>query len=141
MTYYVGAHWNCPIEQFQCVPTTHVTEIKETYFERYTKQVSCPLALHLLDFSNCHLVLKYPSLYIKYILHDSYITTFDFMNCAFAKLVVAWLYLKKESTFYLRGVRVSMHLSEIYIDHFRIFGKSYISKWYSSSYVLHFYPF
>ena len=29
---------------FQCVPTTYVTEIKETYFEIYTKQVSCPLA-------------------------------------------------------------------------------------------------
>ena len=25
-------------------------------------------------------------------LHDSYITKFDFMNYAFAKLVVAWLY-------------------------------------------------
>ena len=30
--------------QFQCVPTTYVTEIKETYFEIYTKQVPCPLA-------------------------------------------------------------------------------------------------
>ena len=27
------------MRQFQCVPTTHVTEIKETYFEIYTKQV------------------------------------------------------------------------------------------------------
>ena len=26
-------------------------------------------------------------------LHDSYITKFDFMNYAFAKLVVAWLYV------------------------------------------------
>ena len=32
------------MRQFQCVPTTSVTEIKETYFEIYTKQVSCPLA-------------------------------------------------------------------------------------------------
>ena len=24
--------------------TTYVTEIKETYFEKYTKQVPCPLA-------------------------------------------------------------------------------------------------
>ena len=38
-TYAVGAHWNCPY-----VPTTSVAEIKETYFEIYTKQVSCPLA-------------------------------------------------------------------------------------------------
>ena len=32
------------MRQFQCIPTTYVTEIKETYFEIYTKQVSCPLA-------------------------------------------------------------------------------------------------
>ena len=31
------------MRQFQCVPTTYVTEIKETYFEIYTKQVSCPI--------------------------------------------------------------------------------------------------
>ena len=37
------------MRQFQCVPTTYVTEIKETYFEIYTKQVSCPLALPLLN--------------------------------------------------------------------------------------------
>ena len=30
--------------RLQCVLTTHVTEIKETYFEIYTKQVICPLA-------------------------------------------------------------------------------------------------
>ena len=29
---------------FQCVPTAYVTEIKETYFEIYIEQVSCPLA-------------------------------------------------------------------------------------------------
>ena len=32
------------MRQFQCVPTTYITEIKETYFEIYTKQVSCQLA-------------------------------------------------------------------------------------------------
>ena len=31
------------MRQFQCVPTTYVIEIKETYFEIYTKQVSCQL--------------------------------------------------------------------------------------------------
>ena len=30
----------------------------ETYFEIYTKQVSCPLALPLLNISNCQSVLK-----------------------------------------------------------------------------------
>ena len=34
------------MRQFQCVPTTYVTEIKEIYFEIYTYQESsCPLAL------------------------------------------------------------------------------------------------
>ena len=39
-----------------------VTEIKETFFEIYTKQVSCSLALPLLNISNCQSVLKYMSL-------------------------------------------------------------------------------
>ena len=41
-THFLNGH----MRQFQCVPTTYVTEIKETYFEMhvYTKQVSCPLA-------------------------------------------------------------------------------------------------
>ena len=30
------------MRQFQCVPTTDVTEIKETYFEIYIYQESCP---------------------------------------------------------------------------------------------------
>ena len=33
-------------------------------------------------------------------LHDSYIIKFDFMNYAFAKLVVAWLYIASN---YKRG--------------------------------------
>ena len=53
------------VRQFQCVPTTYVTEIKEIYFEIYTKQESCPLALPLLNISNCQSVLKYLSLYSK----------------------------------------------------------------------------
>ena len=35
------------LRQFQCVPTTCVTEIKETYFEIYIYQESYPLALPL----------------------------------------------------------------------------------------------
>ena len=30
------------IGQFQCVPTTYVTEIKESYFEIYIYQEACP---------------------------------------------------------------------------------------------------
>ena len=33
------------MRQFQCVPTTYVTEITETYFEIFIYQKSCPLAL------------------------------------------------------------------------------------------------
>ena len=32
----------------------------------------------------------------RFYLHDSYLTKFDFMNYAFAKLVVAWLYFHKK---------------------------------------------
>ena len=39
-TYVVDA-----IRQFQCIPITYVTGIKEPYFEISTKQASCPLAL------------------------------------------------------------------------------------------------
>ena len=72
----------------------HVTEIKETYFEIYTKQVSCPLALPLLNISNCQSVLNtchYNIMAKSLYLHDINITKFDFVNYDFAKLVVAWL--------------------------------------------------
>ena len=47
-TYVVGAHVKfASTGQFQCVPITYVTEIKETYFEIYTKHVSCPLVFLL----------------------------------------------------------------------------------------------
>ena len=55
---------------------TYVTEIKETYFEIYIYQESCPLALHLiLPISNkttCHYMTN--CLY----LHDSYIAKLCF---------------------------------------------------------------
>ena len=44
-TYVVGAHWNCLNEAIPMFTNIiYVTEIKETYFEINTKQVSCPLA-------------------------------------------------------------------------------------------------
>ena len=49
------------MRQFQYVPTTYVTENKETYFEIYIKQVSCPFAF-LINISICLSVLKYMSL-------------------------------------------------------------------------------
>ena len=42
--YVVGAHWNCLYEAIPMCTKTCVTEIRETYFEIYAKQVSCPLA-------------------------------------------------------------------------------------------------
>ena len=82
------------MKQFQCVPTTYVTEIKETYFEIYTKKYH----VHWLS-SFKHLKLpisiKIPVAIWQMTaisqLHDSYITKFDFVGYAFAKLVVAWL--------------------------------------------------
>ena len=44
----------------------YVAKIKETYFEIYTKQESCPLALPLLNISNCQSVLKYLSIVYIY---------------------------------------------------------------------------
>ena len=52
--YVVGTHW-----QFQCVPTTSVTENKEEpYLEIYIFQVSCPLSLPLFNIPNCQSVSK-----------------------------------------------------------------------------------
>ena len=66
LTYVVGEHWNYLDETIpnECVPTTYVTEIKETYLEINTKQESCPLALHSLKISNSQSV-KCLSLYSK----------------------------------------------------------------------------
>ena len=79
------------MRQFQCVPTTYGTEIKETYFEIYTKQVSCPLAFL---FKNLKLPISF-KIPVTIYLHDSCITKFDFMKYAFAKLLLAPLYLFK----------------------------------------------
>ena len=72
------------------VPTTYVTEKnkEENYLEIYIFQASCPLSLPFLTnqyWNSCHSNAN--CLY----LHNSYITKYDFMNYAFAKLVVAWL--------------------------------------------------
>ena len=80
------------MRQFQCVPTTYATEIKESIL-KYTlnkyhvhwlssfKHLKLPISIKIpvTMSANC--------LY----LHDSYITKYDFVNYAFAKLVVAWL--------------------------------------------------
>ena len=45
------------MRQFQCVPTTYVTEIEETYFEIYIYQEVCPF--------NCFVSLKHLNLPIS----------------------------------------------------------------------------
>ena len=71
------------IRQFQCVPTTYIIEIKETYFEIYIKKYH----VHWLS-SYKHLKLpisiKIPFHYVAncLYLHDSFITKFEFMNYA-----------------------------------------------------------
>ena len=42
--YMLYVHIGIASMRQSCVPTTYITEIKETYFEIYTKQVACPLA-------------------------------------------------------------------------------------------------
>ena len=52
-----------------------------------------PIDFPLLNISNCQSVLKYRSInsiFFYIYMTASYLTKFDFMNYAFAKLVVAW---------------------------------------------------
>ena len=52
--------------QFQCVPTTYVTENKEeNYLKIYIFQISLPLSLPLINIPNCQSVLNFLSLYCK----------------------------------------------------------------------------
>ena len=78
------------MRQFQCISTTYVTEIKETYFEIYTKQVSCTLAFSSFKHLKRLISIKIPVTIMAngLYLYDRYITKFDFMNYAFAKVVV-----------------------------------------------------
>ena len=74
--------------QFQCVPTTYLTENKETYFEIYTYQELYPLALHLKHLNLPISILKNMSLYSKLFISTRQLF---FMNYAFAKLILARL--------------------------------------------------
>ena len=69
------------MRQFQCVPTTYVTEIKVTYFEINTKQVSYQM-VSLFKHINLPISIKIP---VTIYLPGSYITKFDFMNYVFAR--------------------------------------------------------
>ena len=79
--------------QFQCVPTTYITENKEeNNLEMYIFQVSSPLSnkypkLPIRIKNSCHSTANYLYLY------DSYISKFEFTNYLFAILLVAWLYI------------------------------------------------
>ena len=64
-TYVVGAHWNC-LYTISFVSLNHLK-----------LPISFKIPVTIWQ--------------IVYILYDSYITKFDSMNYAFAKLVVAWL--------------------------------------------------
>ena len=48
------------MRQFQCVPTTYVTENKENFLEIYTYQVSCPLPLRLFKNPKLPVSIKIP---------------------------------------------------------------------------------
>ena len=72
------------MRQFRCVPTTYLTEMKETYFEIFTK-------IDFASFKHLKLPIRTKIPANRLYLHDSFITKLDFMNCAFAKLLLAWL--------------------------------------------------
>ena len=57
------------MRQFQCVPTTYVHKIKETYFEIYTEQVLCPLALPLFNISKLPISIEIPVTIPLYLSH------------------------------------------------------------------------
>ena len=75
------------MSQFQCVPTTYVSENKENYFEVIISIVFASFKHLKMPISNkiCH--------YTKNCLHlhDSYTSKFNFMNYLFVSLVVVWL--------------------------------------------------
>ena len=56
-------------------------KIRETVFEIYANQISCPLSVPLLNIPNCKSESKYLSV--------CYISKLVFMNYLFANLVVA----------------------------------------------------
>ena len=74
------------MRQFQCVPTTYVTEIKENFL-KYTLNKYHVHWLSSFKHLKLPISIKVP---LTIYLHDSYIAKFDFMNYAFSKLVVAW---------------------------------------------------
>ena len=82
------------MRQFQCVPTTYVTEIKETYFEIHTKQGACPLASLFLTSQTAHQYLNTCHYMANCLyLHDSYITKVDSVKYACKAgscMVVIW---------------------------------------------------
>ena len=67
---------------------TYVTDIKETYLSKIIA-----ISIASLNYLKLPMSIKIPVTIwqIALYLHDSYITKFDFMNYAFAKLVLAWL--------------------------------------------------
>ena len=92
-TYVVGIHFGiASMRQFKYVPTTYVTENKETSLKLHLNPVPCPLSLPILNISNYQALLEHLSLSKIVYRHDSYISKFDLMNCFFANLVIAWLY-------------------------------------------------
>ena len=79
------------MRQVQCVPTTYITENKETNL-KYTLIKNHVHWLCLIKTSQSAYQYLNTCHYMSLHLHDSYITKFDFTNHAFAKLVVAGMY-------------------------------------------------
>ena len=81
-TYVEGAHWDCLYEAIPlCTNTIRKPNLKYTLNKYH---------VHWLSSFN-HLKLSISiEIPVTIYLHDSYITKLDFLNYAFAKLVLAW---------------------------------------------------
>ena len=69
---------NASMRQFQCVPTTYLTENKEPYFEIYLSRI---MSISFASLKHLNLPISIKMANCLY-LHDSYITRY-FMNYAF----------------------------------------------------------
>ena len=74
------------LRQFQCVPTTSVTEIEEAFFEIYSKTSIVPIVFASYKLLKLPISIKIP-VTLPQIVY-TYISKFEFMNYLFANLLV-----------------------------------------------------
>ena len=122
--YVVGTHWNCLIEAISmCTYNIMLLKIRRKLFGNLHFPSIMSIVLTSFKhpnqyFNTCHYMAN--CLY----LHGSYITKLDFINYAFAKLVLAWLYLASYFTIYSKCLLASewsfvLNSNDIFISTYR----------------------